>query len=344
MSIRWKSYSAMAGVLAVSSLLWASAPAAQNTAPAAKPAVPGKSIPRLHNGRPNFNGFWIDIENDPVGYTLGSADGSRLNVDDYDLPRVNTDTKVEGSTVELNDHHHYDESGGFPIPYNADYMAKVKASAAYTIDTLNPMDPYRACKPLGITRVNQTGHHNGFQIVQTDDLVALLYEEAPGPAFRTIYLDGRPHPESLDTSFMGHSIGHWEGDTLVVDVTALNDETLLDEVVRSGPTKGMLLYHSDKEHVIERWTRTPEGLRYEATVDDVDAFTKPWVIEPRNLRIGRTEDFIQPQMCVESTKSKVEQFTKELRDPNAPRGLPGSVSASPAVVDLLESVDKEKKK
>jgi hypothetical protein len=167
--------------------------------------------------------------------------------------------------------------------------------------------------------------------------VALMYEEAPGPAFRLIYLDGRRHPENFDSSFMGHSIGHWEGDTLVVDVVGLNDETLLDEVVRSGPTKGMLLYHSDKEHVIERWTRVSDGLIYEATVEDVDAFTKPWVIEPRHLRLGRPTDYIQPHMCVESTKSKVDQFQKEMRNPNAILGLPGTNSAHPAVQELIKS-------
>jgi hypothetical protein len=94
-------------------------------------------------------------------------------------------------------------------------------------------------------------------------------------------MDGRPHPADLDTSYMGHSIGHWEGDTLVVDVAGLSDETWL-----AGGFDRMKYanIHSDKEHVIERWTRKGNELTYEATVEDPVMFTKPWVITPRKVQ------------------------------------------------------------
>ena len=71
--------------------------------------------------------------------------------------------------------------------------------------------------------------------------------------YRIIYMDGREHPKDLDTSYMGNSIGHWEGDTLVIDTIGLNDETWL------GRNKYQEI-HSDKEHVVERWTRTSDVL------------------------------------------------------------------------------------
>ncbi len=287
---------AAAGILP---LFLISMPAAQGQAPDADGSAGAVVTPRTPEGRPDLSGFWIDTINDPVGYTYVAPDGSKLNIDDYDLPRLNTDTVVEGSTRELpEEHQENDPNAAFPIPYKPAYLAKVKATAADTVDTLNPNDPQMDCKPMGITRLNHTGHHNGFQIIQNAQYVGILYEEAPGPAFRVIYLDGRRHPEGLDTSFMGHSIGHWEGDTLVVDTVGLNDETLLDEVVRTGPTAGMLLLHSDQEHVIERWTRKGNTIIYEATVEDPVMFTKPWVITPRMLPLGTPGDYIQTQSCV----------------------------------------------
>ena len=87
---------------------------------------------------------------------------------------------------------------------------------------------------------------------------------------RTIWMDGRPHPTDYDTSYMGHSIGHWEGDTLVVDVTGMNDRTWIDAAGHP---------HTEQLHVIERFTRTgPESLKYEITIDDPATWTKPWTL------------------------------------------------------------------
>lgn len=132
-----------------------------------------------------------------------------------------------------------------------------------------------ACKPLGVPR----GAVGTMQVVQTPQVTAFLYELQPGPVFRLIYTDGRAHPkpDDLDTSFLGDSIGHWEGDTLVVDTIGLNDETWLGGGF-AGPKYARI--HSDQEHVIERWTRDGDTLTYEATVEDPVMLTKPWVITP----------------------------------------------------------------
>jgi hypothetical protein len=146
------------------------------------------------------------------------------------------------------------------------------------------------CTPMGIPR----GGIGTMQIVQSPGLIAILYEKNPGYLHRIIYMDGRGHPKDLDTSPMGDSIGHWEGDTLVVDVTGLDDETWLD----GGQGHANLsTIHSDKEHVIERWTRNGDTITYNATVEDPVMFTRPWVILPKHIKIAPKGDYMQALAC-----------------------------------------------
>ncbi len=87
---------------------------------------------------------------------------------------------------------------------------------------------------------------------------------------RTIYMDGSPHPEGHIDFWMGDSRGHWEDDTLVVDVIHFNDRTWFD---RAGN------FHSEALHVVERYTPIgPDHLRYEATIEDPNVFTRPWTM------------------------------------------------------------------
>jgi hypothetical protein len=106
-----------------------------------------------------------------------------------------------------------------------------------------------------------------FQIFQMNDRVLFVYEGG-AHIWRTIHTDGRPHPKDPNPSFLGDSIGHWEGDTLVVDVVGFNEATWLDQAGHP---------HTDALHVVERIRRLDEiTLRYEATLDDPKAYTKPW--------------------------------------------------------------------
>jgi hypothetical protein len=137
----------------------------------------------------------------------------------------------------------------------------------------------------------------------------------------------------LDTSYFGHSTGHWEADTLVVDVVGLNDETWLSS--GAGGTKYTSI-HSDQEHVVERWTRKGDELTYQATVEDPVMLTKPWVLSPRHARIAPADDYIQPQMCVSNDKghiikpSETDKFVCGWcqKDPDSVYGK-GAASASP---------------
>jgi hypothetical protein len=106
-----------------------------------------------------------------------------------------------------------------------------------------------------------------FQIFQTPEFVAITYEYVH--ASRTVHMKNPKHLDDI-AFWMGDSRGHWEGDTLVVDVGDNEASTWLDA---SGD------FHSDALHVIERYTRTsPDTLRYEATIEDPKVYTKPWKI------------------------------------------------------------------
>ena len=102
-----------------------------------------------------------------------------------------------------------------------------------------------------------------FEIMQTPNKIAILYESFH--AWRLIPTTGGQHDDP-DPTFMGDSIGHWEGDTLVVDITAFNDKTELPGGFR----------HTESLHVIERFTRTADGIQYEATIEDPNVFVRPW--------------------------------------------------------------------
>jgi hypothetical protein len=105
-----------------------------------------------------------------------------------------------------------------------------------------------------------------FQIVESPHSVAILYGY-PG-TFRSIPTDGGPHSPDPDPTWMGESIGHWDGDTLVVDTVGFNDKTEIN---------GYL--HTDSLHMVERFRRTEYNtLQYEATLDDPNVFVKPWTV------------------------------------------------------------------
>jgi hypothetical protein len=128
-------------------------------------------------------------------------------------------------------------------------------------------EPHARCKASGGPREFVTPY--GFEIAEMPDLQRVFVFDIGGPhSFRTIFMDQHEHPKDLLPSYYGHSIGHWEGDTLVVDAVGFNEKFWLS---RDG------LPHTDKLHLIERFTRTDaRTLKYEVTVDDPGAYTAPW--------------------------------------------------------------------
>ncbi len=129
------------------------------------------------------------------------------------------------------------------------------------------LEPHTRCKPSGVMRQFLTPY--GAEIVEIPELKRAYIFDVGGPhTYRTIYLDGRSHPANPDPDYYGHSVGHWEGDTLVVDTVGFNEGFWMDR----GLTP-----HTAQLHTIERFTRTDFiTLRYEVTIDDPGAYTKPF--------------------------------------------------------------------
>jgi len=114
-----------------------------------------------------------------------------------------------------------------------------------------------------------------------------LYSTNVGEFFRVIPTDGRAHHTDLDPSYLGDSVGHWDSDTLVVDVIGLNDLTWLEA------EKGY--FHSEALHVTERFTRQGNLLHYSATIEDPNVLTKPWTMKPKTVQVGEPDETL-PQV------------------------------------------------
>ena len=138
-------------------------------------------------------------------------------------------------------------------------------------------DPYiKACAPVGITRLIAEGGGAGrpFEIIQIPNRIFFHYEWDHWP--RDIWMDGREHPKDVVPTWIGHSIGKWDGDTLVVDSVGFNDLTWLD-------TQGHP--HSESLHMVERYRRVNyDTMEVQVTFEDPEIYTKPLVGNTMTLR------------------------------------------------------------
>ena len=198
-------------------------------------------LKRTADGHPDLSGLWLadtlapwDVEDHEAQYGIPAGKG----------------------VVVDNDH---------KIPYQP---WALKKRAELFKDASN--DPQAHCHLPGVPRAVYTPFP--WEVVQKPGLVVFLYEYPHG--IRIIHTDGsHQHPTGRDVlnTWMGDSVGHWEGDTLVVDVNGFNDETWLDMAAN---------FHSDQLHVVERYTMiNPKLIRYQATLEDPKVYTKPWTME-----------------------------------------------------------------
>jgi hypothetical protein len=175
-------------------------------------------------------------------------------------------------------------------------------AAAKVLESFNRRaidDPTAYCLAPGVPRVTSVGLFP-MQIVQTPQTIVMMYEYLN--VFRPIAMNAK-HPEDLEPSFMGNSAGHWEGDTLVVDVTGFNDKTWL---IGAGT------FHTEALHVTERYTRTDrDTINYEATMVDPNVLTKPWVY--RTTIMLREGTRLREYECEENNldRGRYEQLLKD---------------------------------
>jgi len=149
-------------------------------------------------------------------------------------------------------------------------------------------EPDANCLPQGVPKLDAAPVP--WKIIQLPSEVVILYEAFT--QYRQIFLDGRSHPKDPEPTWMGHSVGHWEGDTLVVDSVGFNDKTWLDLAGR---------VQTEKLHLTERYRRPDLGhLEMKFLIDDPGAYAKPWTVE-RVSDLAPNEE-VQEYICNENNK------------------------------------------
>jgi len=247
--------------------------------PAFKEAA-AKPTPRTPDGHPDLSGYWTDGDLNggnpsvragsaaPLGQAQLGADGKTLdlglkNERDRCIQNVK-DAKKRWEAAKL---------------LRPSYKPQYQATVENNFDRQQFLDPAFRCQPQGVPRV---GVPRG--IVQTPKALYFFYVQYENNnVFRVIPTDGRSHNKDLDAMAMGDSVGHWEGDTLVVDVTNISEDTWLD---RDGDI------HSPELHVVERFTRQGNLLHYAVTVEDPEMLTKPWSAKPSTMTLGQPPEHI----------------------------------------------------
>src|ERR1041385_7681241 len=228
--------------------------------------TPAYRAPRTADGKPDLNGIWQALNEadwDLQGHAASQGPVSSLGSVFSVPPSL-------GVVVDGNE-----------IPYLPAAAAKKKENQSNWVK----LDPEVKCYLPGVPRATYLPYP--FQIVQSQQNIMMAYEYAG--AIRVINM-GPPTKAPAD-SWMGWSNGHWEGETLVIDVTSQNDQTWLD---RAGN------FHSDALHVVERYTpRSADTLMYEATIEDPKVFSRPWKISmPLYRRVEKNAKLLEFK-CVE---------------------------------------------
>lgn len=234
----------------------------------------------MADGQPDIQGFW-EAEPGAVAFTHNIETG--LDPNHHKMAGFNF---KERSLV-------VDPPDG-KIPYQP--WAAAKRKAYYDVRENPPtpadFDPVAQCFLTGVPRMHyQPG---GFQIVQVPGSVFFLAEFEH--AYRIVPLDGRPHISNSIRLWMGDSRGRWEGNTLIVDVTNRNGRTWFDW---SGN------FQSDTLHMVERWTFVDKDtIRYEATLEDPNVYTKPWTIRFGIFRNKQEGYELLEDACYEGNRTR----------------------------------------
>jgi hypothetical protein len=236
---------------------------------AAAPKTPAASgeTPRMANGHPDMTGNW---NYNAMNWRYGN--------------RRCGPTQQEGCSRALNQTMDFE----FEAPsrygpnrpvYKPEFWDKVQQLDMWT----NKEDPVMTCQPLGVPREGPPR-----RIVQSANDVIFFYGEYVDGGggygeYRVIPTDDRKHDpkKAIEATYMGYTVGHWEGDTLVLDSISFVDTTWL---ARGG------FFHSDQMHVIEKLTRQGNKILYEATVEDPESLAEPWVMTPRTLTLSTFAD------------------------------------------------------
>lgn len=230
-----------------------------------------KVTPRLPDGQPDLDGQWYHRLGEPVAEIQS---GQSYNEKTAHAP---------GITL-------YQEPKAI---YKAEFQAKVKDLDEHSLDR----DPAWNCGPPGVPRIGPPQ-----KIVQSAKELVFLYDDVSGNFFRVVRMN-KEHRTDIDSTADGDSVGHWDGDTLIVDVTNLDDSTWLQD-------KGA--FHTGKLHVVERLRREGDTLYYEVTSEDSAVLAQP-LVEKRVLHLMKDYEIEEAPPCKERDRGNLTETSNTER-------------------------------
>jgi hypothetical protein len=220
-------------------------------------AIAQEAAPRMPDGHPDLSGVWWP--------------GSDLRV-----PPLN---RAPGSGPQ--------RGRGGPPPRRERFEDNYNDAAKARAKTLGDKDdPTLRCQSTAFGTLSVSLYNTGFvgQILQTPKFVVFLSET--NPTFRIIPADGRSHREEQPPSSRGDSVGHWEGDTFVVDTLNYSESNWMH-------AEGEVSFHSDALHIVERYRRiNKDTMEVEATIEDPKVLTKPWTVPKQTLRLANFDQIM----------------------------------------------------
>lgn len=213
----------------------------------------GKTVPLDIGLKQTINGSTLG--DDPG--TLAAAMAKRAKIPTRPVPRISGHSDLSGVWVAIDD----------PYPEEPQVLPWAAAVIKQRAEGLGKDAPHNHCLPGGLPVPGSSAPFIE-KFVQTPLLLVILFEDTAG--FRQVFLDGRGHPSNWDPSWLGHSLGKWEGDVLVVDTIGFNDRSWI------GSLGGGSLPHTEKLHVTERYRRVDFGhMEAVVTFEDPATFVKP---------------------------------------------------------------------
>jgi len=267
-------------VSAIAAMLACAACGAPPTANETAVSVAANGVPRTADGKPDLTGVWQG-GNGRKGTWEEANSGLGVGGTGLD-PSAPANPASQQVVTD-------------PAPYKPEAAARVLES----FNKRGIDDPAGLCLPLGVPRISLVGLFP-IQIVQTPTQIVILHEYMS--VFRVIPLNAE-HPPDIVPTYMGHSVGRWEGDTLVVDVIGFNDK---------GWLTGTGTHHSDALHVTERYTRVDKDqIDYVVTMEDPNVFTEPWTIRTKLMLREGTR--LQEYVCAENNV-EMERLAKIVKE------------------------------
>jgi hypothetical protein len=276
---RMTSAAALAAVVSFAPIALASAAARAQAGGGAAPTKTASAgpVPRLPDGHPDLSGVWwrgSDIGVRPLGASPAPA-----------------------------------AARGAPPPAAARPPSFTSLYQPWAVEKRKTLgdkdDPSLRCVPVAFGTLNVSLFGVGVvgQIVQTPKFVLMLTETYHG--FRIIPTDGRKHRDDVPPGFRGDSVGHWEGDTLVVDQTNFADSNWM-------AAEGNVSFHSDALHIVERYRRVDGNtLEVDATVDDPKVLTGPWRVPTATLQLAPFDQIMEVGCTGTETAALMEAASKQ---------------------------------